>query len=161
MNPTWADIMMAIASVGSLLVTAIGIIFLYVQITKLRESMWSDTNSRLCDQSFELIRFLAEKPETYDYFYNAKPLKEDDPNRVFILYAAEALANFLEHLVLQRQNLPKRQWDVWERFIWSTYEGSSALQEYFVRHRTWYSKELLSIIDERDRRPPQLQPPVA
>jgi hypothetical protein len=161
MNPTWTDVVAALTGVGSLLITTIGLIFVYVQIRKLRQGLWSDTQSRLCDQSLELIRFLAEKPETYDYFYQGKPLAEDEPNRVFIFYAAEALANFMEHLVLQKRNLPEQQWQVWHRFICSTYEGSSALQEFFLHHRTWYSPELLAIIDERDRRPPYIRHNVA
>jgi hypothetical protein len=70
-----------------------------------------------------------------------------------MLYAAEALANFMEQLVLQQLNLPKKQWQVWRRFICSSFEGSSALQEFFRHHRTWYSPELLRIIDECDQLP--------
>lgn len=161
MNPNWADTTMAITAVASLIVMTVGLCFVYVQLRKLREALWSDTQSRLCDQSLEILRFLAEKPETYDYFYNGKPLTDAEPNRVFILYAAEALANFMEHLVLQKQNLPERQWLVWRRFICSTYEGSSALQEFFSHHRTWYSGELLIIVDECDRHPPRVQHNVA
>lgn len=151
MNPNWTDITVAITAIGSLVITTVGLILVYIQIRKLRESLWSDTQSRLCDQSLELIKLLAQKPETYDYFYRGKPLSADEPNRIFILYAAEALANFMEHLVLQKDNLPKNQWDVWYRFICSTFEGSTALQEFFTHRRTWYSPELLAIIDERDR----------
>ncbi len=147
MNPTWADVTMAVAAVGSLVVTAVGLYAVYIQIKKVREAVWGETNGRLCDQSLELLRFLAEKPETYDYFYGGKELEEDHPNRVFILYASEAIANFLEHLALQRGNLPGQQWDTWRRFIRSTYDGSPAVRDFFKRHREWYSDELLSILD--------------
>jgi hypothetical protein len=152
MNPNWAEIIMALAAVGSFFVTAIGLIFLYIQLKKLSESSWSDTQTRLQEQSLQLIRFLAEKPESYDYFYNNKPLAETDPNRIYILYAAEALANFIEHVVLQQNNMPNQQWLVWERFIRNTYEGCSVLQEFFRLRRNWYSQNILSIIDDCDRK---------
>jgi hypothetical protein len=141
---------MALAAVGSFLVTAIGLYAVYVQIKKLRESIWSNTHSKLCDQSFELIKFLAEKPTTYDYFYHGKVLEDGDKDRVYVLYAAEALANFLEHLVLQKQNLPEQQWDVWRRFIYSTYECSAVLRSFIHSHRDWYCDELISMTDKLD-----------
>jgi hypothetical protein len=145
MGQNLINILTASAAIGSFLVTAIGLFAVYVQIKKLRESIWGNTHSKLCDQSFELIKFLAEKPQTYDYFYNGKTLEEGSKDQVYVLYAAEALANFLEHLVLQRSNLPDRQWEVWRRFICSTYTGSKILQEFLDTHREWYSSELLSL----------------
>lgn len=149
-GPHWADVTMAIAAVGSLLVTAIGFFVLYLQIKKLRDAIWGDTHGRLCDQSLALLRFLAEKPETYDYFYSGKDLEKDNPERIFILYASEALVNFLEHLVLQRQNLPTKQWAAWHRFICSTYNGSPVVRTFIKEHRDWYSGELTAIADECD-----------
>ena len=107
--PNWADITMAAMSVCSFLITGIGLYAVFLQIRKLRLALWSDTNGKLCDQSLELIRFLAEKPNTYDYFYLNKPLDESDPDKAFVLYGAEALTNFMEHLVLQKDSLPPPQ----------------------------------------------------
>jgi hypothetical protein len=84
----------AVTEFGTFLATTIGIVFVYFQIKKLKQSIYSNTHSKLCDQSLELIRFLAEKPETYDYFYKGKALEENHKDRVFILYAYEALAIF-------------------------------------------------------------------
>jgi hypothetical protein len=60
MGPHWADVTMALAAVGSLFVTAVGLYAVYLQIRKLRDAIWGDTHGRLCDQSLELLRFLAE-----------------------------------------------------------------------------------------------------
>lgn len=119
----------------------------YVQIRKVRDALWSDTHSRLTEQSLELIKFLAEKPETYDYFYNSKFLQDDAPDRIFVLYAAEALANFMEHLSLQKKSLPLSQWLVWDRYIRGACIDSIVLRHFIDDHRSWYSPELLSIID--------------
>ncbi len=152
--PNWADVTVALTSVGSLLVTGIGLCAVFIQLQKLRLALWSDTQGRLCDQTLEIIRFLAEKPETYDYFYRNKALEENDPNEVYILYAAEALATLMEHLTLQKANLPKPQWAVWQRFIVSQYENSSVIRDFIQSHRSWYASELLSIVDDCDKHAP-------
>lgn len=149
--PNWADVTVALTSVATLLVTAAGLWAVFIQIRKLRVALWSDTQGRLCDQSFELLRFLAERPETYDYFYKNKPLEQHDPNRAYILYAAEALANFMEHLILQRANLPEHQWSVWHRFIISSYENCPVLQDFLQTHRSWYASEFLAPTDTCNR----------
>jgi len=152
MGPHWADVTMALAAVGSLFVTAVGLYAVYLQIRKLRDAIWGETHGRLCDQSLELLRFLAEMPQTYDYFYTGKELENDNPDRVFVLYASEALVNFLEHLVLQRQNLPERQWATWRQFICSKYDGSPVVRAFIKEHRDWYSVELTAIADECEAR---------
>jgi len=137
-----------ILTLVGLLITLIGLFAVYIQIKKLREAAWSNTHSKLCDQSFELLRFFSENPDTYDYFYNRKELKDNARDRVFILYATEALVNFLEHLILQRDNLPAKQWDVWERFIHTTLKSSVIVGRFIQDNRDWYSTDLLKVADK-------------
>jgi len=146
------NLITVVVSIGTLIITLVGLYAVYIQIKKLRQAAWSDTHSKLSDQSFELLRFLAQNPGTYDYFYNRKKLEDDAEDKVFILYATEALVNFLEHLVLQKENLPKRQWHVWKRFIYSTFESSELVCSFIQKYRSWYSAELLAIADEFERR---------
>src|SRR6476659_8876519 len=102
---------MAVAAVLSLFVTGGGLVAVFIQIRKLREAVWGETNGRLCDQSLELLRFLAEKPDTYDFFYRGIEAGDDHPDRVFILYASETIANFIEHVALQKPTLNPGQCD--------------------------------------------------
>ena len=142
------NLLSVIVSIASLLVTLIGLYGVYIQIRKIRETIWSNTHSKLCDQSFELLRFFSENPKTYDYFYNKKILVQDEPDRIFILYATEALANFMEHLMLQKENLPDKQWEVWKRFIYTTFKSSVIIRTFIQDHREWYSTDLLAIADD-------------
>lgn len=135
-------------SVITLVITIGGLYAVYFQIKKIKEAAWSNTHSKLCDQSFELLKFFSERPYTYDYFYNSKELSENDKHRVDVLYATEALANFLEHLVLQKDNLPLKQWQVWERFIYTTFKTSKVVSVFIRNHREWYSEYLLTIVDK-------------
>ena len=106
MDRPWTEVVEAVGSIGTLLVTAAGLFAVYVQIRKLQRSVWGETHGKLCDQSLDILKFLAEKPSAYPYFYLGKELPQDEPDRVFILYVSEAIANFLEHLVLQRKTSP-------------------------------------------------------
>lgn len=151
-SPRWTDVIMAWTAVASLLVTASGLIAVFVQVRDVRRTLSSNTQSKLCDQSFDILRYLTDHPITYDYFYNGKLLDENDPNKVVVLYAAETLANFMEHLILQEENLPKQQWKVWQRFIRNTYENAPALQTFIKTHREWYADDLIKIVEECNNR---------
>jgi hypothetical protein len=140
-------------SLATLLVTAIGLWLVCVQIRGLRHSIEGDTQARLCDQSIEIIKMLAEKPETYDYFYEKKPLEDGSRDKVFVRYASEAIGVFLENLVAQKRNMPTQQWQSWYRFIRGTYQSSPVLQDFFANHADWFSHELMSILRSIDTKP--------
>ena len=132
-------------SLGTLIVTVIGLVLVYFQLRGLTESIRGDTQGKLCDQSIEIIKMLADNPQTYEYFYENKELEEGSPDKVFVRYASEAIAVFVEHLVTQRRNMPSEQWHSWHRFICSTYRSSPVLREFFAEHSDWFSDELLNI----------------
>jgi hypothetical protein len=152
MDRPWTEVLQAIASVGTLIVTAAGLFAVYIQIRKLQSAVWGETHGKLCDQSLELLKMLAEKPSTRPYFAESKELSADEPEHAFVLYAAEAIANFMEHLVLQRDNLPQNQWDRWNDFIDGQLEESPVIQEFLLRNRQWYSTALMAHVDELKKR---------
>lgn len=129
------NLISTIISIASFVLTIAGLFIVYVQIVKIKESTWSNTHSNLCNESFELLKFFSEHPETYDYFYKRKVLEDKAKDKVIILYATEALANFLEHLTLQKGNLPARQWEVWKRFIYSTFKLSVLVRTFIQDNR--------------------------
>lgn len=132
-----------ILSSASLIFTIIGLIFVFIQIRKLKHSIWNTTHAALFSQSLELLKFLNEKSLSYQYFYENKELPKEAEEKVYILYAAKALANFLEQLLLQKDNLPKQQWRVWKKYIGSSLQCSQVLQDFILEKKEWYSKELL------------------
>jgi len=140
-----------ILSAITLVVTVGGLYGALIQIRKIREAAWSNMHSKLCDQSFELLKFLSEYPSAYDYFYHRRQLQVNDPERVMVLCIAEALANFLEHLLLQKDQLPPEQWAVWRRFIYSTFDVSTVVCQFITEHQDWYSPDLVAIASECER----------
>ena len=63
---------------------------------------------------------------------------------------SEAISVFLEHLVTQKDNMPKQQWESWERYIRGTYRDSPVLRDFFKERSDWFSEKLLSILRETD-----------
>jgi hypothetical protein len=91
---SWTDATQAFASCASLLVTILGFIFVVHGIRQVERNIRSDTNAGLCNQSIEILNALISKPECYPFFYDNKPLADNDPHRVEILCLAEMIANY-------------------------------------------------------------------
>lgn len=134
-----------ILSAISLLATITGLVAVYYQIQKIRLTTWSTVHSKLTDQSFELLKLLNQEDDTYEYFYENKQLVPGAYNETTIKLIAEAFANFMEHLILQKENLPKQQWQVWDRFIRSTLKNSAIVKEFITDHPEWYCQALVEI----------------
>ena len=66
----------------------------------------ASVSERLASQSMEILKYIADDPELYEYFYENKPLVVEPPVRTKVLCCAEIMANFLEHIFLQRPSLP-------------------------------------------------------
>jgi hypothetical protein len=86
-EPNWAEKIQAIAGLATMVVAAGGICFVWWQMKQVERSIRSNTNERLTGESLEILRFLAEHPETYDYFYNGKEPTGDVDN--MLKYATE------------------------------------------------------------------------
>jgi hypothetical protein len=63
------------------LTALVGIIFVTRQLKQVERTIRGDVSERLTAGSIEILKLLAAKPESYPYFYNEKPLTQDDQNR--------------------------------------------------------------------------------
>jgi hypothetical protein len=151
-GPNWAEILQAIASVGTLLVATGGICFVLRQIKQVERSIRSNTNERLTSESLEILRFLAEHPETYDYFYNGKEPTRDVDN--MLKYATEMIVNYMEHVVLQKETLPEDVQKSWDVFVQDTYARSPLVREHLRQFRNWYQPSLLKMVENVPHPPP-------
>src|ERR1700730_11892692 len=71
-------------------------------LTALALAGQANVSERLASQSIEILKYIADDPLLYEYFYKNKPLLDERPERAKVLCCAEIVANFLEHIVLQR-----------------------------------------------------------
>ena len=72
------------------------------RLTVLALAGQANVSERLASQSIEILKYIADDPLLYEYFYENKPLLDERPERAKVLCCAEIVANFLEHIVLQR-----------------------------------------------------------
>ncbi len=146
MAPNWAEIVEAIAAAGTMAVAFGGIFFVLRQIKQVERTIRGTTHERLTAESFELLRFLASAPHTYAYFYEGKPLGPDDEHREFILYATEAIVNYLDHVIAQKPNMNAEDWKVWKQFIEDTCRRAPVVRAHLEKHGAWYGPELITML---------------
>jgi hypothetical protein len=87
------------------------------------------------------------------YFYKKQLLEVDHESYEKLLYASELLANFLEHVTLQKDNMEDGDWPVWESFFIDTFHRSPMVRAYLNEFSSWYAKELMAIAETADRTP--------
>jgi hypothetical protein len=107
----------------------------------------ASVSERLASQSFEILRDIAVDPQLYEYFYENKPLVDETSNRVKVLCFAEIMANFLEHIFLQKPSLPVSSQEAWMCYIHDHYLTSHVVREFMAEHRRWYAAAFMQFID--------------
>jgi hypothetical protein len=122
--------------------------FVRQQLKQVERTIRGDVHERLTAGSVEILKLLATKPESYAYFYEGKSLKDDDPNREFILYSAEIFANYMENVVNQEYNMDKADRRVWIRFIVDTCKMAPVVREFLLDRQEWYSRKLITIVED-------------
>jgi hypothetical protein len=129
-----------------------GIFFVRQQLRQVERTIRGDTHERLTTESFEVLKFLAIQPDSYPYFYEGKKLEENYTHRVFILYAAEMLANYLEHVILQKPNMKAADWAVWKRFLCDSLKLAPTVRQQLLGPRKlWYTAELVLLAEGIER----------
>jgi hypothetical protein len=159
MDVKWTEVIEALVALGTLFVTVIGFLIVIRQIRQVERTIRGDTNANLCAQSIEILKEIGACPECYPYFYENKELPPDEPSRVRILCICEMTANYLDHVALQRDNLPPAVWKRWSLFIRDAVQGSPVLREHFAKYRDWYSDEVLRLVDPSQAAPGRTAPP--
>jgi hypothetical protein len=149
MGPNWAEIAQAVAQAATVVVTLVGMIFVILQLRQVASATRGSTAERLAAQRYEVIRFMAQRPETYPYFYediNPEETAADGTVIAFVQYATEMLANYIENVALQREHMSAETWRSWKLFIKSVYLSSPALRVFLQRDEQWYDPKLMVII---------------
>lgn len=107
----------------------------------------ASVSERLASQSFEILRGIADDPQLYEYFYENKPLVDDTSTRVKVVCFAEIMANFLEHIFLQKPSLPNKSHEAWMCYIDDHYLTSRVVREFIAEHPRWYAAAFMQFID--------------
>jgi hypothetical protein len=139
----WASVVSAIGSVAAL-------IYLAIQIRQLRQATRGTANDQLNQRCFDILKFLSTEPKSYAYFYLNVDMRaeKDSQEYVFMQYAAEALCNLMEDVVLQRDNLSPMERQSWNKFVKDSYARSPVLRRHLTKYRTWYAAKLYEMVED-------------
>ena len=112
------------------------------------EAARSTASSSLTELSFEILKYIADHPELYPYFYDGKALGENDANKVHVLLGAEMIANYCEDVIEQKNSLSIESWKSWKNFIIEQCASSPELRNYISKYSNWYNPELYHLSNQ-------------
>lgn len=152
MNPSWTDVVQAICSLGALIVAVVGFVALIFQVRQLERAIRGDTHSKLYEQGLATVQLVFEAPNLWPYVYEGKETAPGDPDYFQLCALVEIIADFHEHIALQKPNLPPAVWQRWRDYLRETTRTCPTLRDHYRRRAPWYLQEILGLVSEGDAR---------
>jgi hypothetical protein len=139
---------------GGIIGAAIGGFFVIWGTNKQTMALMTETsgnvNERLYNQNLEIMRFLAEHPKLYPYFFSNKDISESmgETEKEQVHCTAVMIIGFMNLIAVQIDELPEAQRPMWNRFVIDQYESSDVLRRHINSHSNWYCSGVLKLISE-------------
>ena len=144
----------SMAFLGGIIGAAVGGLFVIWGTNKQTMALMTETNGnvneRLYNQNLEIMRFLAEHPDLYPYFFSNKELAEsmDGTEKEQVYCTAVMIIGFMNLIAVQIDELPETQRPSWNRYVMDQYESSDVLRRKIETHSNWYCTGVLKLIAE-------------
>ncbi|MGH9719954.1 MAG: hypothetical protein ACRD8O_07060 [Bryobacteraceae bacterium] len=133
-NDQWQTLISGV----ELAVTVFGFSFVVYQIRQTNKAIRSTTHSALYAQLHDVSKIFLENHGLRTYFYEGTPIDPSHEHYLRALVIAEALADFFEHVHLQRENLPQAIWPYWVNYMNGMKNTSPLLKSYLDSKGQWY-----------------------
>jgi hypothetical protein len=143
------EMLTGLGTVGLMLVTATGFIFLWKQLRDGRQSLENQTRWQIYQLSFHVYRMLVELPNLRPYFYENKAVPEDEPAKSQVFAAAELMLDYFENIFLSKEAVDPDTWEVWKRYMRQLCTTSPALRA-FAEGSQAYEPRFVQILREED-----------
>jgi hypothetical protein len=131
----------------TVLLAASSAYYIWRQLRAVVYSGQENLSERLASQSIEIIQLIASDSKLYGYFYSRKPLLDEEVIHSKVLCYAEIVANFLEHVFLQRDGLPTASREAWLRYVLDHYRSSKVVGDFVESHREWYASVFVDYVE--------------
>ena len=148
----WTEVS-AIASAVGTLISALGVIFIFFQVRHFKRQITGSACAALYDQMLQIDRYFAEHPEMKAYIYSEKPIKSGDSTYHAVSSIAEMMVDLMEHLLVQKENLPPSVYLAWLNYMGHLYDHSPIIREHMTVSGVWGSDVLRAI--DRPRTAPR------
>lgn len=136
-----------ILSIASDLVAIFGLLFVIYQVRQLERSVRSGAVSSIYAEAAEVRKTLIENPELLPYFFDNIDITPEHTDYPKARVAAEMHLNYLEHLVVEKDNFGQDNWKSWSAFIARAIECSPLIRRLLRENADSYAKELCEIAD--------------
>ena len=147
-SPDWSSAQLWI-EVGKVVLPIAGFVVVFFQLRFVARTLKSNSASKLYDQYLKLNELFLGKPALRPYFYDNKPVpqQETEELKTQVASMAEAIMGILEHAALQRRNLPSKSWQqCWKTFTKDRLQTSPSMRQFYVDNEVMYAKDLRSLI---------------
>ena len=130
----WTDVAQTIATVVGVCIALVGVPIFIHQVRQLERSIRGDTHEKLYAHSAILMQLVFDNPELRPFVWGNVEIPADHPLTPRAQTLVEMYAQFVEHIVLQRPNMPPDLWPPWSKYVDAILETSPSLRKYI---RTW------------------------
>jgi hypothetical protein len=109
-----------------------------------------NANERLYNQNLDIMRFIAEHPSLYPYFFKNKEMNESTKQveREQVHCTAVMIVGFMNLIAVEINELTDTQRPSWTRYVLDQYESSSVIRQQIDSHSNWYCAGVLKLIEE-------------
>jgi hypothetical protein len=107
----------------------------------------ASVSESLASQSIEMLRYLADDPQLYEYFYKNKPLEVETPTRTKSSEVQKSWLTLLSTSFSGGRVCQLRSQEAWMRYVRDHYLASRVVRECVGEHRHWYADAFLNFID--------------
>jgi hypothetical protein len=140
----------ALGTIAGVVVSLIGFIFVSVQLRQNRSTIEGQIHALVYQLGNGIYIMFIEHPELRPYFYDNKPLPQDETEREKVFAAAEMLCDFFEYVVHGRTTMAKQLRQGWLTYMRAMYSDSTCLQHYLENYKINYTSEFIKIISSLD-----------
>lgn len=140
------DLKTTLDIIGSI-VTILGLPVLIWSIFLLGRQLRLQVYQTVNETILEIDEFFTENYDLLPFVLENVPIPEDDPKlRLKVLNAAALLMDYFVHLHTLRGLQSKEIWAGWQNYMRDVYKTSPALRYYIETNRSWYTYDLIHIL---------------
>ncbi|MDI3263171.1 hypothetical protein [Aerosticca soli] len=129
-------------------VAAMGFLLIRNQLRGERESLETQTSWQVYEVGSTILQIFIANPECRPYFYDDKPIPDEEPLRSKVLAIVELVCDLMENVILNRHALDAETYKVWVLYMQGLFNRSPTMRAFlaFENEGYRYSRQLLDLL---------------
>ena len=109
----------------------------------------SRVSQDLSSLMLQIDAVFVQHPELRRFFYDGKAVSHDDEIYPRVVSLAEMILDLMDNAATQLSRRDKYLWPAWYANLRDLYAQSPCLREHLQQHAAWYSRKLLSLLQQQ------------